>query len=312
MIVYGCAVTDRDVFERCAEPGLRRAVDADPEAELLAFASGGSIFRNYNLIREQIAGRADLEALVLVHQDAEIVDPEFGAKLRRALADPEVAIVGCAGAVGVRGIAWWEGAVTWASFTHRYEEMGGGEFPGLSWLADATPAWARTGEVEAVDGFVLGLSPWAVRELRFDESLGRLHGYDVDICLQARAAGRKVVTENLRVVHHHSLKLLEDVEAWVAAHVAIAEKWEPSGLLGPTPGEDAGEWRRRARRAEAEAAAARLLAGSARLERDAKTLELEGQLATFKRSASWRLSAPVRIAGRILRRRRRSGAGRGG
>ena len=37
------------------------------------------------------------------------------------------------------------------------------------------------------------LSPWAVRELRFDESLGKLHGYDFDICMQARAAGKKVV-----------------------------------------------------------------------------------------------------------------------
>ena len=43
------------------------------------------------------------------------------------------------------------------------------------------------------------LSPWAVRELRFDESLGKLHGYDFDICMQARAAGKKVVTADFRV-----------------------------------------------------------------------------------------------------------------
>ena len=74
------------------------------------------------------------------------------------------------------------------------------------------------------------LSPWAVRNLRFDEQLARRHGYDVDICLQARAAGRKVVTADLRVVHHHSLDLLPDAEEWIQAHIALAEKWE--GQLG--------------------------------------------------------------------------------
>ena len=54
----------------------------------------------------------DLEALVLVHQDAELVDDDFCDRVRAALADPEVAIAGCAGAIGVRSLAWWEGAIT--------------------------------------------------------------------------------------------------------------------------------------------------------------------------------------------------------
>ena len=32
-----------------------------------------------------------------------------------------------------------------------------------------------------------------MRNVRFDESLGALHGYDFDFCLQVREAGRKVV-----------------------------------------------------------------------------------------------------------------------
>ena len=52
------------------------------------------------------------------------------------------------------------------------------------------PAYARTGEVDTVDGFVLVLSPWAVRNLRFDESLGQLHGYDFDFCLQVARGGQ--------------------------------------------------------------------------------------------------------------------------
>ena len=41
-----------------------------------------SIFRNYNLLLEEASKLEDLEALVLVHQDAEIVDAEFCAKVR--------------------------------------------------------------------------------------------------------------------------------------------------------------------------------------------------------------------------------------
>ncbi len=297
MIVYGCAVTDGDEFARCAEPGIRRVLDADASSELLALPSTGSIFRNYNLIRERAAAREDLEALVLVHQDAEIVDAECSAKIREALADPEVAVVGCAGAVGVRSMAWWEGAITWASFTHRYEEMGGGEIPAISWRGEDAPAYTATGEVDAVDGFLMALSPWATRELSFDESLGGNHGYDVDICLQARAAGRKVVTADLRVVHHHSLELLDEPEAWIRAHAALAEKWD--GRLGGADTQN-GDWRERARRAEAEAAAYRLMMGGAELQRDAARRQLD----LTRQTTSWRATAPLRALTERLRRRR--------
>ena len=70
------------------------------------------------------------------------------------------------------------------------------------------------------------LSPWAVRELRFDESLGKLHGYDFDICMQARAAGKKVATATFRAIHHHSLELIQDPETWIQTYIRLAEKWE--------------------------------------------------------------------------------------
>ena len=85
---------------------------------------------------------------------------------------------------------------------------------------------AHIGEVDTVDGFLLVLSPWAVRNVRFDESLVLGHGFDLDYCLQVRAAGRKVVTADLRVVHHHSLELVSDLDLWVEAHMRVAEKWD--------------------------------------------------------------------------------------
>jgi hypothetical protein len=297
VIVFGCSITDPAIYRDCAEPGIRRA--AEPDSEVLAQAAAGSLFRSYNLILDMVAGRQDLEALVLLHQDAELADPGFCAKLRRALADPQVGVVGCVGAVGVRSIAWWEGSVTWASFVHRYGELGGGELPAFAWNGDGLPAYARTGEVDTVDGFVLGLSPWIVRNIRFDESLGQLHGYDFDFCLQVRSAGRKVVTEDFKVVHHHSLQLVSDPETWIEAHMRVAEKWD--GRM-PNIGAAGGTWKQRARRAEAEAAATRAQAVSTQLQSEARARQLERELAEVTESTSWRLTKPLRELN-LLRRR---------
>jgi ribosomal protein L29 len=289
MIAFGSSITDPDFYRRCAEKGIRLA--AEPDSEIMAFMAAGSLFRSYNLLLDKASQLGDLEALVLVHQDAEIVDPDFCKKLRRALRDPDVGVVGCVGAIGVRSIAWWEGSVTWASFTHRYGELGGGEIPAFSWRGEALPPYAKTGEVETVDGFVLGLSPWVVQNVRFDESLGQLHGYDFDFCLQVRQAGRKVVTEDFQVVHHHSLDLVSDPETWIEAHMRVAEKWD--GRM-PHVGSAAGDWKQRARRAEAEAAATRAQVVTKELKSEARIKQMEREIAEIKDSTSWKITQPLR------------------
>ncbi len=303
MIAFGCSITKPDVYERCAARGFRLA--AEPDTKVLAYGATGSIFRSYNLLLEKARELDDLEALVLVHQDAEIVDPDFCRKLRGALEDPDVALVGCAGATGQRSIAWWEGSVTWASFSHRYEEYGGGEIPAMTYPTGTNPSFSRAGEVDAIDGAIIGMSPWAVRELGFDESLGGLlHGYDFDICCQARAKGRKVVTADLQIVHHHTIELIDDVQSWLQAYMKLARKWDDGSS------ENGAGWQERARQAEAEAAAAKLLGGMADLVRQAQATrdaeeraELERELERIRKSASWRLTAPFRALTRTAGRR---------
>jgi hypothetical protein len=196
----------------------------------------------------------------------------------------------------VRSIAWWEGSVTWASFVHRGEP--GEEFPSLSWDPDDLPPFARLGEVDTVDGFVMALSPWTVRNIRFDESLGQLHGYDFDFCLQVREAGKKVVTADFRVIHNHSLELANDPDGWVEAHMRIAEKWE--GRM-PGVGTGGGDWKYRARRAEAERGAALAGAIATQLQMEARAKQHERQLKEHTDSIGWRLTAPLRKANGLRR-----------
>jgi hypothetical protein len=298
MIAFGTSITSPDAYRTYAEPGIKRA--AEPDSVIFPFAAAGSIFRSYNLLLDKAAELDDLEAFVLVHQDAEIVSEDFCEKVREAMSDPDVAVVGCVGAIGVRSIAWWEGSVTWASFIHRYGEHGGGDLPAFSWARDGAPPYARTGEVDTVDGFLMALSPWVVKNIRFDESLGQLHGYDFDFCLQVREAGKKVVTADFRAIHNHTLELVSNIDTWVEAHMRVTEKWE-----GRMPGVGAGgsDWKLRARRAEAESEAGRAAAVSKQLQLDARELELQRALDETTESISWRLTSPLRRVNAWRRRR---------
>jgi hypothetical protein len=292
MIAFGSVLADSEAYRRFAEPGIRRA--AEPDSAIHVFGAVGSVCRGNNLLLDIAATHEDLEALVIVDARTEIADPAFCATVRDTLRDPDVALAGPVGARRVSSIAWWQGEVSSAPVVHRYYEHGGGERDGYGWA----PPVAPLGEVDALSGFLLVLSPWAVRTLRFDESLSTGHGHDVDVCLQARAAGRKVVTTGLRTVHHRQLEMIADIELWVEGHIDAAEKWDglwPGGAAEET------DWRRRARRAEAEREAARTVAYSSALRLDAEVLMLERELAEMTDSRSWRLTAPLRWLNRVRR-----------
>lgn len=294
MIAFACAVKERDAYADRAGPGIELA--AEPGSAVHVIAATRSICRNLNLLLDQAARHEDLEALVIVGEDTEIADRALCAKVRGALADPDVAVVGCVGATGVEGAAWWEGAVICGDVRHRYAEYGGGELDAYAWArAGAPPA-----EVDAVAGFLLALSPWAARSLRFDEGLALGVGFDVDLCAQARQAGRKVVVADLRVVHHGSLELVEEPDAWTEAHIQLADKWD-GRLPGAPPRPQ--DWKARARLAEAERDAAQTQLFSNYSRREAQLLPLQRELEAMTRTLGWRLTEPLRLLN--ARRRRR-------
>ena len=151
----------------------------------------------------------------------------------------------------------------------------------MTWPTESLPLVRQTGEVDSIDGVrdrdvALGGAQPALRRVA-RRAAARLR---LRHLLQARAAGSKVVTADLRVIHHHSKTLISDIEDWVDAYVKIAEKWQTE--IAPA---DREEWQRTVLRARAEAAAAKLIGGMADLvretqeERDAKRIaELEAEL----------------------------------
>lgn len=299
MIAFASAVTEPDAYRDHAGPGIELA--AEPGSAVHVIAATTSICRNYNLLLDLAARADDLEALVIVDEDTQIADSELCVKLRRAFADPEVAVAGCAGAASVAGVAWWEGAVVCGDVRRRYREHGGGELDAFAWARTATPP----AEVDAIGGFLLALSPWAVRSLRFDEGLALGTGFDVDLCAQARQAGRKVVVADVRVIQHRSLELVDEPEAWTEAHIRLAGKWD--GRLPGMPARPE-DWKQRARLAEAERDAAQTVLFSEYSRREAQLLPLDRELKTMTETFAWRLTEPLRLLNAYRRQRARAGS----
>lgn len=295
MIAFGSSISGAEAYRRYAEPGIRQA--AEPDSQVLAFAAVEPVARTYNLILEAAAELPDLEALVLVHPHTEIVEREFCAKVRRAISDPAIGAVGAAGARNVTSLAWWESPVVQGNVRHRYEEHGGGEVAAVRWAEHLV----APGEVDALDGQLLILSAWAVRNVRFDEEFLLGYGFDLDFSLQIRQAGRKLWVEDLELIHHRPIELVNDLPVWVAAHIQLAEKW--GHALRDQPADEVG-WKHRARRAEARREAARAIAMSESLKLDARVLELERELERMTSTFSWRLTEPLRS----LNHRRRQAA----
>lgn len=233
MIAFGAAIADEEKWERFALPGIRLVAGDDPR--LITRRDQTCLFNAYNQIMDEAAADPRIESLVLLHEDTEIRDERFEEKLRWAQADPSVAIVGTIGAVGVQGIDWWQHDYGIGSsilepidpeILFETPLLEGSELSGAGGF----------GDVDMVDGYLMGMSRWAIKNLRFDEEeVGPgFHGYDADICFQARAAGKRVFVAEMSVAHHrNSVSPTPYREDWLRAQIAFRRKWERRGMLKP-------------------------------------------------------------------------------
>jgi len=211
MLAFGTAVTDEDRYAAEALPGIRRVA---PPGAMILTRRDMTLPAAYNAMLDEAAAVPDLDGLVLLHQDVELHDPGFAAAVTGALALPEAGIVGVYGRRGATGV----------------DEPGSAHVGHVRWGGPFEPEPPPTGppvEAEFVDGMVLALSPWAVRELRFDPRFApHFHLYDRDVCFQARAAGRRVLVLTTSVTHHFRRAALESRADFVEALLLLHRKWE--------------------------------------------------------------------------------------
>lgn len=222
MLCFASCVGSREKFQRYAAAGVRRIAEGD--TELIECESATSIFAAYNEVLDYARAKPDLEALVLLHDDTEILDSRFLEKVRARLREADIGVLGVVGGRDVRTLAWWD-----------HQPAGRvGETRGVVDFGD------RRCEVDVVDGLLMVFSPQAVRDLRFDEeNYSGFHGYDADICFAARQAGLRVLVDDLEVFHH-TKGGFGDRAAYEEADRRFRAKWiaprQPSGSPDAAPG----------------------------------------------------------------------------
>ena len=209
MIIFAsCVSGDGELYRQVALPTIR--VTAGPEDLILELPGEPGICAVYNRFLEVARSEPDCEALVLLHDDVEIIDPDFRSKVLIALRPTDVGLVGVTGASRIPSLAWWEST----DRAGLVLETGG-----------ALDFGQRQHDVDVVDGLMLAIAPRAFRTLRFDESsFPRFHGYDVDFALQVREAGLRVRTAPIDLFHRTSGTT--DPESFARASAAIHAKWQ--------------------------------------------------------------------------------------
>lgn len=213
MIAFATAISDPAVYERVALRGLGRV--AEPDARLLTRSGYETIQRPYNELLDEAAELPGLEAVVLLHQDLELLDDSLPGRLRRAFRDRSVGLFGVLGGRLSRLHCWLAPD----------RAFGFAIGPNPRPLRDPRIT-VGPHEVDGLDGALIALAPWVVRGIRFSEPAGRFHGYDVELGLRVRARGGKLICEDVPCRHHTTLK--HDYDAQRQAGVALARSWDPT------------------------------------------------------------------------------------
>lgn len=201
-LVFGCCVGSWEKFAANVGP---RTFDFP----VIALAGQASIARAYNQILT-IAAHARAGALVLVHDDLEITDPLAVDKIVAAAAEPDVALIGVAGGSSRNGLPWW----TAEPIGHQQTD---------THLIDFG---SRAGDVDLIEGSIMVFTPWAVANLRFDETYRGYHGYD-EIAMQAQADCMRVMVADIDTHHHTTVgfRSAESETAWHEANARFHGKW---------------------------------------------------------------------------------------
>jgi len=187
MFVFGVCVDSPERFDRHCLPAI--AAYGGEDATLMS-SPDVPVAKTYNDVLDACLDLEDVEAVVLLRDDVEIVDPHFRAGILAAFEnDPALAVVGVGGVDA--DLRWWQTA-------------GPSPHP-------AGPDPARPGGdtshggmlVDYVDGACMVLRPDLAARFRFDDAaFTGPGGFEVDFCHRVREAGFHVAVANLGVTRH--------------------------------------------------------------------------------------------------------------
>ncbi len=208
--VYVSLVADPERYAAVAGAHL------PPDAVAVTIGGAISAASGLNPVLDRYAAGPSIDGLVVLHEDVIIRDPQFEAIIEQRLAEDGVGLVGVIGAVRPPGLNWWDAA----------EKHG---------AVDETRGRIRFGwgdaDVDVCDGLLHVIGRRALDAgIRYDEGYDAFHGYDLDLCLQVRSAGLRVVVAPVWV-DHRTRGGYGDEAAYLRANARFVARW--SGARRP-------------------------------------------------------------------------------
>ncbi|GMA38231.1 methyltransferase domain-containing protein [Mobilicoccus caccae] len=199
MFVFGVCVESTDRFDRHCLPAI--AAYGGDDATLMS-SPDLPVARTYNDVLEASLDLDGVEAVVLLRDDVEIVDPHFRTRILAAFErDPQLAIIGASGAGSEP--RWWQTAAR----SHPGSPPGAADNAG-------TP-------VDYVDSACIVLRPDLAARLRFDDvAFTGPSGFEVDFCHRAREQGWRISVEPISLTRHADP---DDIDA---AYQQAAAVWQ--------------------------------------------------------------------------------------
>lgn len=203
MLAYGVCVGSWDKVQKYVLPHVG-------DRPFLGLSGQRKITEAYNSILAAFQHRG-LEALVLQHDDLQILDPDAEEKFLAAVQEPDVALVGVCGSTDILSMHWWNGH----TLGHQYTNSGLLDFG------------VRGGEALFIEGSIMVFSPWAIENLRFDTRYPGFLGYD-DVCATAVLAGKRNLVVNVATHHHSTVGIKsESVRSdWEDTEALFWRKWD--------------------------------------------------------------------------------------
>jgi Glycosyltransferase like family len=213
VIAFGCPILSEETYHQRAAPAIERL--REPDTLVIEKRGYDSIQQPFNEILDEASQAADLEAVVLLHEDTEIRAGNLFEVIRWHLRDPRIGVIGAVGGAGVRDSVWWS-----------YKLFGWCLIPRISPLLYFHTTGAH--EVDVIDGYLMIVTAPAARRVRFDERHKEyFHGYDVDFCFRARARGFKVIVDDIDT-RHWSVGGPSVDPRFGPSYAAFNRSWDPS------------------------------------------------------------------------------------
>ena len=211
-----------DLFNQF-ESSVKATVGLGFQYEIIKIDNPGlmGICEAYNLG----ASKARYPYLLFVHEDVQFETQDWGTILIEYLKQPEIGVVGLAGATRkAKMISSWYQIVTAGKDANRYNYKQTYKFVNRATkLQLNNPFLEKSSCVLTLDGLFLAIENSKFKQFKFDQILLKsFHGYDLDFSLNVATRYQNIVVYDILVLHSSEGKT---DEKWFEELLLVHKKW---------------------------------------------------------------------------------------